>query len=583
MTINTGTVIRQRLKRCGKNMCSVKTLKKRLPIIEWLPKYSVSFLIQDVIAGITVGLTAIPQGIAYAVIAGLPPAYGLYGSLTTGIVYMIFGSCKSVTVGPTAIISTLTGKYVSGYSPDFAVLAAFLTGIVQLIMGIFKLGFLVQFISMPVINGFTTASAMQIAASQLKPLLGLSGSSGHNFRESIGNFFVNFTTIQLWDSVFGFTTIAILILLKKAGDGCKRTDRLLKRMRWFISLSRNAVVVIIGIAAAYIIKIRWDSEPAALIGEIGKGLPSFGLPPFSSVVGNETYNFVEMLEVLGAKAIILPLVGILESVAIAKAFADGLQVDATQELIALGLCNVVGSFASSMPVTGSFTRTALNHASGVQTQAGGIVCVIIIVTALTLLTYTFTFIPKATLAGLIITAMFYMLHADIVVRLWKFTKREFFLFIFTILICLFVGLEYGIISGIIMEAAMLMYITARPTVDVDTIKNESGEFIVLSLADRVAYCAAEHVRKIIIDLSFTTDATAVLVVDGSNLRSMDITVADNLASAAIDFEKGGRKILFSNFDPHLKDMCIDINPIVKSCFVSTSNLDELTAAIYKEV
>ncbi|XP_053624209.1 sodium-independent sulfate anion transporter-like [Plodia interpunctella] len=583
MTISANILLRRRLKTCGQDLCSVKILKKRLPILEWLPKYSVSFLIQDLIAGVTVGLTAIPQGIAYAVVAGLPPAYGLYASLTAGVVYMVFGSCKSVTVGPTAIVSTLTGKYVSGYSPDFAVLAAFLTGIAQLVLGVLKLGFLVQFISMPVINGFTTASAMQIASSQLKPLLGLSGSSGHNFRLSMGNFFANFTTIQLWDSVFGLTTILILVFLKKAGVGCKRSDGVVKQMRWFVSLSRNAVVVIIGIAAAFIVKSQWDIEPAALIGDIGQGLPKFELPPFYTVVDGVPYNFVEMLEVLGAKSIVLPLVGILESVAIAKAFADGLQVDATQELIALGLCNVVGSFASSMPVTGSFTRTALNHASGVQTQAGGVVCVIIIITALTLLTSTFAYIPKATLAGLIMTAMFYMLHTDIVIRLWKYTKREFFLFIFTVIVCLFVGLEYGIVSGIVMEAMMLMYISARPRIDVDIKKDGNSELIVMSLTERLAYCAAEHTRKAIIDISFKTDKGTIVIVDGSNLRNMDITVADNLVSAAVDFEKSGRRILFSDFDPRLKDMCLDIDPNLGKNFVSSTNLNELSNVVHKEV
>ncbi|KAH9628319.1 hypothetical protein HF086_016661 [Spodoptera exigua] len=217
-------VFRRKAKKWVQKSCSVEVVKKRLPIISWLPKYKSEYFIQDVIAGITVGLTAIPQGIAYAVIAGLSPEYGLYASLTSGVVYVIFGSCYNVTVGPTAILAAMTAKYVVDYSADFAILTAFLSGVFMFMMGILNLGFLVEFISMPVISGFTTAAALQIAAAQLKSFFGLKGSSGNFFAESILNFFNNVGTIQLWETVLSTATIVMLILLKKMGQGCKRTD-----------------------------------------------------------------------------------------------------------------------------------------------------------------------------------------------------------------------------------------------------------------------------------------------------------------------------------------------------------------------
>lgn len=563
--------------------CSTKTLKKRLPILEWLPKYKTEFLIQDIIAGITVGLTAIPQGIAYAVVAGLPPEHGLYASLTSGIIYVFFGSCYNVTVGPTAILAAMTARYVSNYSPDFAILAAFLSGIMILVMGVLNLGFLVEFISMPVISGFTTAAALQIAASQLKSLFGLSGSSGDYFAESMFNFFSNITTAKLWEPVLGFGTMVMLILLQKMGQGCNRTDGLFKQVRWFISLSRNAVVVVVGMIISYVLKVIMDAEPLSLIGDIGGGLPTFGWPPFTTVVGNETYSFADMMNVLGPKSVALPLVAILESVAIAKAFADGATVDATQEMIALGLCNIIGSFGQSMPITGSFTRTALNHVSGVKTPAGGITKVLLITIALTSLTSTFYYIPKASLAGLIIIAMFSMLDYAILGRLWKNSKRELFVLVATMIVCLFAGLEYGIVTGVVLEAAMLLYKVARPPVDVSITKCQKADIMLVPLSDSVSYCAAEHVRRVVLKASLHTLSETLIIIDGTSLRNMDFTVASNLMSVVKDLEKKSRQILFMNFNSQLKNLCVDIDPKSEAKFVNASNAIELSDQLSKDV
>lgn len=563
--------IRRRIKNSVKNTCSAKTVKKRLPITRWLPKYNGTLLIQDIIAGITVGLTAIPQGIAYAVVAGLSPEYGLYSGLMGGFVYLFFGSCKDVTVGPTAVLSTMTAKYVANYSADFAVLAAFLTGVVSFAMGILNLGFLVEFISMPVISGFTTSAAMQIAAAQLKSLFGLSGSSGNYFAESIYNFIRNIQTAKLWDPVLGFSTILILIILKKLGNGCGRNDNLQKQLRWFASLARNAIVVILGIIVAYILKVTTFSEPLILIGDIGSGLPKVQPPPFSTVVGNETYSFGDMTKVMGPESIVLPLVAILESVAIAKAFAGGVRVDATQEMIALGLCNMVGSFVRSMPVTGSFTRTALNHASGVQTPAGGIFTGLLIILALSLLTSTFYYIPKASLAGLIITAMFSMIDYAMFPRLWKTSKRELFVITSTILVCLCVGLEYGIVTGIVVDASMLLYSTARPFLNIETITGEKGDLVILPLSEKLSYCAAEYVRSTILKASQTAVLDSIIVIDGTNLRHMDSTVASNLVSVVKDLEKKSCKVIFLNFNSDIKKMCLDLNPKFSNKFITASN------------
>lgn len=572
--VNSKITTRAKIKKCTKNVCSVKTLKRRLPIIQWLPLYNTTKLLQDIIAGITVALTAIPQGIAYAVVVGLSPEYGLYGGLMGGFVYLFFGTSKDVTVGPTAIISTMTSKYVVGYSADFAVLAAFLSGLVILLMGILQLGFLVDFISGPVINGFTTAAALQIAAAQLKGLFGFEGPAGSYFAESLYYLVKNIKTAKLWDPVLGVFTIIILCILKGVGEGSSRTGNCAKQMRWFLSLARNAIVVIIGMVIAYILKVVTDSEPITLIGDIGSGLPSIQLPPFSTVVGNETYTFVDMFSVYGPQSIILPLVAILESVAIAKAFAGGAQLDATQEMIALGLCNIIGSFVRSMPVTGSFTRTALNNASGVQTPAGGIFTGFIIIMALGLLTSTFYFIPKPSLAGLIITAMYSMVHTDIFRRLYRNSKRELFVLILTMAVCLFIGLEFGIMAGTVAEAAILLFNTSRPVVNSTTVTISAHEVTVVPLTDSLAYCAAENVRRAVLKSAQKNNLNNYIVIDGTDLKSMDTTVAINLMTSVKDLEKQSFKIMFLNFSLDLKNMCTDITPNSEHKFLLGSSIED---------
>lgn len=569
-------------KRVGKT-CSVKTVKKRLPILQWLPNYSWSFLIQDITAGITVGLTAIPQGIAYAVLAGLSPEYGLYASLTSGFIYVIFGSCKTVTVGPTAILASMTAKYVTNYSVDFALLAAFLSGVIQLAMGLLHLGFLVEFISHPVISGFTTAAALQIASSQLKPFFGLSGPPGNNFALSIYYFFKNINTAKLWELLLSLSTIVMLLLLQKLGQGCKMTDPFLKKIKWYMAITRNAFVVVVGMAIAYILKILYNSEPLVLVGDINEGFPEIKLPPFSTVVNNETLSFIDMLNILGPQSIALPFVAVLESVAIAKAFSAGVPIDATQELIALGLCNIVGSFAGSMPITGSFTRTALNHASGVQTQAGGITKCLLLIFALSVLASTFYYIPKASLAGLIMTAMFFMIDFKIFGILWKSSKKDLFLLIITMIVCLFAGLEYGIIVGILLDAMLLLFLASRPSVKISFITTDNRQSIVITLIDKVPYCAAEYIRREIMKSYYGANKEVVIVIDGTNLQTMDSTVAYNFISILNELSDKPGNILFLNFTSDLKRKCLAIESKFENKFVTASNPVDLLLIIPKDV
>ncbi|XP_077294355.1 sodium-independent sulfate anion transporter-like isoform X2 [Arctopsyche grandis] len=573
----------QWMKKSASDFFSLKTLKKRVPITQWLPNYKLDLFIQDIIAGISVGLTAIPQGIAYAGVAGLPLEYGLYSGFMGCFVYLFLGSCKDLTIGPTAIIALMTQKYVKGLGADFAVLLTFLCGVIVFLFGVFNLGFLIEFISMPVTTGFTTAAAITIGCTQLHSLLGFQGRSD-TFLDVWINLVEYANTIRLWDSVLGIVTIIILLLLRKLKDWSSRTSRpefstcknLIYKFNWFISLARNAIVVILGCLLAWILKNN-GYEPFHLTGDIGKGLPTFQPPPFSTTVNGTTFSFGEMVQELNSSILTIALISILEAVAIAKAFANGKMVDATQEMLALGACNIIGSFFRSMPTTGSFTRTAVNNNSGVQTTAGGIFTGALVLMALGFLTSTFYYIPKPVLAGLIISAMIFMVEYEVVILLWKTRKVELLPFFVTLICCLFIGLEVGIVIGIVFNILMILATTARPKIDIDTLKVRNQDVIMVTPTSNLVYCSADHFSRSVMSVLFSEEqnCNAIVVIDGSKIKRIDVTVAKNL-KVLIDIVKvRNQKIFLWLFSPSTKSVCLGVYPKISPLFVDCQTLEEV--------
>ncbi|XP_076396975.1 sodium-independent sulfate anion transporter isoform X3 [Megachile rotundata] len=490
MFSNTRDALREKMARCDIN----RYAKRRLPILSWLTTYKLPWLPQDALAGFTVGLTAIPQGIAYGVVAGLSPEYGLYASFMASFVYIVFGSCKSITIGPTAIMATMVQPLVVAYGPDIAVLLTFLKGCMIALLGLFHLGFLLSFISLPVITGFTAAASINIAASQFKSLLGIPGRS-EDLVDALDAIFSNLEKIRYQDTLLGVVTIAVLVLFK---------------------------------------------TPFVLTGTLGEGLPPFGPPPFSIIANNRTYDFIETTTAMGTTLFFVPVVSAIEHMAIAKAFAMGKSLDATQEMLALGLCNMFGSFVRSMPVTGSFTRTAVNHSSGVKTTFGGLFTGCLVLLASSLLTSTFRFIPKATLAAVIICAMYYMLDFKTYALLWRARKVDFFLMLITFLFCVFLKLEWGILIGIVLNLVILLYFSTRFTVQTEVEQTGDKALIRVTPEETIAFPAAEDFRARIMKLSENNSSNVVL--DCKNLKRIDVTVAKNLKLLSNDLQLRGRAI-----------------------------------------
>ncbi|XP_053816404.1 sodium-independent sulfate anion transporter isoform X9 [Vidua chalybeata] len=333
-----------------------------LPVLRWLPRYSRAWLPLDLLAGLAVGLTTVPQALAYAELAGLPPQYGLYSSFMGCFVYCFLGTAKDVTLGPTAIMSLLVSSYAF-HQPVYAVLLAFLSGCVQLAMGLLRLGFLLDFISCPVIKGFTSAASITISFNQIKNILGLQGIPRQFFLQ-VYETLRRIGETRAGDAVLGLSCLATLAGLRamkshlpQAAPAEPLAVRISYLIVWISATARNALVVLFAGLVAYSFQVR-GSQPFRLTGSIPQGLPAFRPPRFSLAAPNGTVPFQSMVQDMGVGLAVVPLMGLLESVAIAKAFASqsGYRIDPDQELLALGVANLLGSFVSSYPITGSFGR-----------------------------------------------------------------------------------------------------------------------------------------------------------------------------------------------------------------------------------
>ncbi|XP_065372325.1 sodium-independent sulfate anion transporter isoform X2 [Calliphora vicina] len=561
---DVGRIIKSHSKSC----CSTNTIKKFLPIVTWLPKYNPKFLVSDFVAGLTVGLTAIPQAIAYAIVAGLPTQYGLYSAFMGCFVYIIFGTCKDITVGPTAIMSLMIQTHIAG-NPDYAVLCCFLSGCIIFLLGVLNLGVLVRFISVPVTTGFTLAAAVTIASGQINNLFGIKSPS-NEFLDSWINFFGHITETKRNDAILGVCTLVVLLLMRKVKDlPCSY-----KTLTKYISLSRNAIAVVVGILICYLLS-HDDWLPFRVSGKITPGIPPFRPPPFSTPNNGTTDSFGEMVSNLGASLATIPLISILETVAIAKAFSKGKIVDASQEMVAVGLCNVFGSFVSSMPITGSFTRSAINNSSGVKTTLGGAVTGILVLLTLAFLTSTFYYIPKATLSAIIISAMIFMVEYDRIGEIWKSKKMDLFPFLVTVIACLFLGLEFGMVGGILANMLFILYSSARPKIFIHKEKLQSIQVGIVNVKENLCYSSAEYLKSKIVKFVNTNEDIRLVVLNGEEITNIDSTVALNILSLKEDLLVYSCELICWNWNMDAAGVICRLHPKEKTMFKFSKSIAEI--------
>ncbi|XP_012518529.1 PREDICTED: sodium-independent sulfate anion transporter [Propithecus coquereli] len=526
--------------------CSPGAVQRLLPILAWLPNYSMQWLKMDIIAGLSVGLTVVPQALAYAEVAGLPPQYGLYSAFMGCFVYFFLGTSRDMTLGPTAIMSLLVSFYTF-HEPAYAVLLAFLSGCIQLIMGFLRLGFLLDFISCPVIKGFTSAAAVTIGFGQIKNLLGLQNIPRQFFLQ-VYRTFLSIGETRVADAVLGLVCMVLLLVLKLMRDHMPPVHpemppgvRLSHGLVWAATTARNALVVSFAALVAYSFEVT-GCQPFVLTGETAEGLPPVRTPPFSVTTANGTISFTEMVQDMGAGLAVVPLMGLLESIAVAKAFAsqNNYRVDANQELLAIGLTNVLGSLVSSYPVTGSFGRAGGRCPPGspgscvpTDGSAGALVLL-----SLNYLTSQFYYIPKAALAAVIIMAVAPLFDTKIFWTLWRVKRLDLLPLCVTFLLC-FWEVQYGILAGALVSVLILLHAVARPGTQVS-----EGPVIVLQPASGLHFPAVEALREAIVSRALEASPPRCLVLECTHVCSIDYTVVLGLGELLQDFHKQGVSLVF---------------------------------------
>lgn len=422
-------------------------MKNLIPFLSWIKGYKKSDFFGDLPAGITVGIILIPQGMAYAMIAGLPPVYGLYAAIFPQIVYAFLGTSRQLSVGPVAMDSLLVASSLSIISvlgsDQYIVLAialALIMGVIQLLMGAFRLGFLVNFLSKPVISGFTSAAALIIAFNQMKNLLGIDVGRSNKFHELVFDLVSKINTVHMITFAMGVSGIIVIKLLSA-----------------YLKKIPGALLVVVGgvLVTKY---LSLDGLGVAIVGEIPGGLPTFNVPNIS--VG-------ELRQLLPA-AVTLSLIAFMEAISVAKSVEakHSYKIRPNQELIALGFSNIIGSLFLSYPTTGGFSRTAVNDKAGAKTGISSLIAAAIIALTLLFFTSVFYFLPKAILAAIIVSAVMGLIDYKYPLRLWRNRKEEFCLLIFTFIITLFVGISEGIISGVVLSLLLLIYRTTKPHIAV---------------------------------------------------------------------------------------------------------------------
>lgn len=419
-------------------------IKSFFPILEWLPNYSKTNINGDLSAGITVGIMLIPQGMAYAMLAGLDPIHGLYAVTVPLILYAIFGTSRQLAVGPVAMVSLLTAAGIGALNPSsaqeyllYALTLAFLVGLIQFLMGLFRFGFVVNFLSHPVINGFTSAAAIIIGLSQIKHLFKIDLPRSEHVHEMLFAIFQNIGDIH-WIT-FGIGLMGIIII--KFGKKIHK------------AFPAPLVAVVLGILLVWGLDLT--NSGVAILGAVPSGLPGVSSPSFDWSVWSTLLPI----------AITISLVGFAESFAVAKTIQSkhkDYKLDANQELVGLGMANFGAAFFQGYPVTGGFSRTAVNDQAGAKTALSSIISVVLIVLTLLFFTSLFFNLPNAILAAVVLVAVSSLIDLKTPKQLWKKDKTDFIMLMATFLITATLGIEVGIISGMVLSLGAMIYKASNP-------------------------------------------------------------------------------------------------------------------------
>jgi len=535
-------------------------LRRFFPFIDWFEGYQSSFLRDDAIAGLTVAVVLIPQSMAYAMLAGLPPVYGLYAAAVTPFIASLWGSLRQLGTGPIAIMSLLVLTSLSPLaepgSPEFielAFLLAFMVGILYLCIGLFRMGIIMSFISHSAVKGFTAAAALIIIATQLPHFLGITVSRHEYIFPMLLEILKSLPDFHLPTFIIGLLTIIIIF-------GAQTYRK---------SLPAGLIAVVI---AAFIVWIlEFHLKGVIIVGLTPEGLPGFHVPTLDlGIIGT-----------LLGPAVVIALVSFAETYSVGKAISSETKqkLDVDQEFIGQGLANLIGSFFQSYPVSGSFSRTAINFASGAKTGISSIISSLAVVIALLLLTPLLALIPKAALAALVISAVLLLFHPGKVFALWKMNRHDGIVAITVFGLALLTKPDYALLIGVMISLIFFLWKTMHPRIvriskdpelnmfmNADINNKPSCPQILHFRSDNSIYFAnAEYtIENILKRVDEHVTPVKFLLLDLQSMGFIDITGIDELRSLNDDLRSRSIRLAV-----------MDVRFPVKQVFKSTGFIDEL--------
>ncbi|OZA94430.1 MAG: sodium-independent anion transporter [Erythrobacter sp. 34-65-8] len=433
-------------------------LVRYFPILEWGRTYNTGVLTSDLVAAVIVTIMLIPQSLAYALLAGLPPVVGLYASILPLFAYAVFGTSRTLAVGPVAVISLMTASAAGAVAAqgtalylEAAITLAALSGVMLVIMGLLRLGFLANLLSHPVISGFISASGVLIATSQLKHVLGVS-AGGETWPEMLGALARSIAQTNSWTLAIGVPATLFLFWVRKGAKPALVRLGLKPRLADIVAKAGPVVAVALTILAAVLLDL--SGKGVKLVGAVPQGLPPFALPSTD----------LALIEQLWVPALLISIIGFVESVSVAQTLAAKRRqrIAPDQELVGLGASNIASAFSGGYPVTGGFARSVVNFDAGAETPAAGAYTAIGIALASLFLTPLLFYLPIATLAATIIVAVLSLVDFQTPGKLWRYSKPDFAAHMATIGITLLAGVELGVIAGVGVGLLLYLWRASRP-------------------------------------------------------------------------------------------------------------------------
>ena len=530
---------------------SSSSWERWFPIVGWLPRTSPASLRSDTAAGLTTAVMLIPQAMAYAMLADLPPIVGLYASTMPLVLYTLLGSSRQLAIGPMALASLLFAAGLHEILPadadaatkvSTAIIVTLIAGILQIGMGVFRLGFLVNLLSHPVVSGFTGAAGIIIGASQLQHLLGMEIPPG-KLVPTLSHVARNLSAINVPTLLVALSSIGLIVALR----------------RFAPKLPAALIGVLLGIVVSFAVDL--EAMGVSVLGHVPTGLPTVRMPALD----------LQQLKRMAPLGLTIALIGFMESISAAKTYArlNRYEVSAATELVALGFANIGAAMVGGYTVGGALSRTAVHAQAGARTPLAGLVTAMAIATTLAFFTPIFFFLPKPVLAAIIVVAVIGLIDVPEAVYLWRAKRDDLVLLLLTFFATLFGTIELGIVFGVLCSLLWLIFSTTRPQIRTLGRVPDTRSFrcishfpnaetfdrvLVLRMDAQFFFGNVVYLKDTLMDRLDHMNEPVAVVLDASSMNGLDSTAADTMGELISELRRQGVEVFIS----HLKGAVIEV-------------------------